>query len=131
MNLDTRARLAVDEVLTTPRDLESGLADLQRTRRRRATGRAVAASVVMILALAGVLLARNTDHRPEPAPPVRHVHNGAVLSVSSDTYRAEQVAGRPLATSPSDWTPDSNAFRFSSDGTKVIYSYLHQVFSAD
>jgi YVTN family beta-propeller protein len=70
MDLDTRARRATDEMLRIPRDLDAGLADLHRTRRHRAFGKAVAVSVVLVLALAGVLVGRNLAHRPEPSSPI-------------------------------------------------------------
>jgi YVTN family beta-propeller protein len=67
MDLETRARRATDEMLRMPRDLDARLADLYRTRRRRALGKAAAASIVVVLALAGVLVGRDIAQGPEPA----------------------------------------------------------------
>jgi WD40 repeat protein len=104
-----------------PERLEEVRGRIQAARRRRATGTVVAACLAMAVAVAGVALARSTDHRHEPAPPIHYVPGGAVLGVDFNSEVATQVAGKPLPALPG-FPPHPDTLEFSPDGTRIFYA---------
>jgi WD40 repeat protein len=77
MSVETRAQRATEGLRRSiTLDVESGLARVRRTRRRRDLARVTVAAVVVAAAVGGVLSVRDRDAAPEPVGPVR---NGEIV----------------------------------------------------
>jgi Tol biopolymer transport system component len=126
MNLETRAHLATDETLGLPLDVEGGLTALRRTRRRRATAKAVAASVALVAAVSAVLVARQQDRAPEPVGTFR---NGPILSLSVNGI-VQRVSG-PWPTGLPPTVDVEGPFAVSPDGDRLYFAKDHEVRAMD
>ena len=77
MSVETRGRQAAEGLRrATIVDVESGLARVRRTRRRRDMGRVAAAAVVLAGVVGGLLAVHDRNAAPEPVGPVR---NGQIV----------------------------------------------------
>ena len=79
MSVETRGRQAAEGLHRATEvdiDVESGLARVRRTRRRRDMGRAAFAAVVLAVAVGGVLAVHNRETAVEPVGPMR---NGEIV----------------------------------------------------
>ena len=128
MNLDTRARDAIEETLQASGDVETGLAALRRTRRRRTATRLGVLVVAIGLVLSGALL-RDHRTRPEPAPPPGPMRSGIMLSLNVDQV-VETVGSVRPRTLPAHALP-TGPFQFTPDGHHLIYAWDRLVRSRD
>ncbi|HWM07343.1 MAG TPA: hypothetical protein VNP92_33840 [Actinophytocola sp.] len=120
MRLDDLAREATASLVTdTTPDTVTGLADLKRTNRRRASARAVGAGVAVAALVGGwFAITANGPTEPEPAAPV--VRNGVLLLGGDKGFHKVDGVGRPLDL-PVDRARYSE-FSFTADGSEIVYT---------
>jgi hypothetical protein len=118
MRLDELARSATDELLerSVP-DVAAALTDLKATRRRRNTGRVLAAGLAMAVVAAGWAVASRDSGKPEPVDPI--VRNGALVVVSG-RYLLIVEPGEKELTRPTNLEPFTDLV-FTADGDEMVY----------
>ncbi|MET0524531.1 MAG: hypothetical protein ABWZ91_07010 [Nocardioides sp.] len=118
MRLDDLAQSATDELLErSAPDVGAALVDLKRTRRRRNTGRVVAAGLAMVVVAAGWAVASRDSGKPEPVEPT--VRNGALVVVSG-RYLLIVEPGEKELTRPTNLNPFTDLV-FTADGEEMVY----------
>jgi WD40 repeat protein len=118
MRLDDLAQSATDELLErSAPDVGAALVDLKRTRRRRNTGRVVAAGLAMVVVAAGWAFASRDSGKPEPVEPT--VRNGALVVVSG-RYLLIVEPGEKELTRPTNLNPFTDLV-FTADGEEMVY----------
>lgn len=122
MNVETRGRAAAEGLRSaTGVDVEAGLSRLRRTRRRRDTGRVVAACAVVAAVAAGTFA--TIDRQGTALPPAKdpEVVNGPIINAGERLFGA-------VPTLPSEgpyplWQaadPTSGAFLYASEGAPMV-----------
>ena len=98
-------------------DVGAALTDLKATRRRRNTGRVVAAGLAMAVVASGWAVASRDSGRPEPVDPT--VRNGALVVVSG-RYLLIVEPGEKELTRPTNLDPFTD-LAFTADGEEMVY----------
>jgi RNA polymerase sigma-70 factor (ECF subfamily) len=118
MRLDELARTASDELVERRApDVGAALTELKATRRRRNTGRVVAAGLAMAVVAAGWAVLSSESGNPEPVEPT--VRNGALVVVSS-RYLLIVEPGEKELTRPTNLEPFTD-LAFTADGDEMVY----------
>lgn len=123
MRLDELARSATDALVerSVP-DVETGLADLRRTQRRRVASRLAAAGVALAVVAGGWTVLTDDSGTPEPAEPTGR--NGALV-IANGAHVVAVLEGEGEFKEPSDLTPSAD-LSFTADGEEMVYQNLEQ-----
>ena len=123
MRLDELARSATDALVerSVP-DVETGLADLRRTQRRRVASRLAAAGVALAVVAGGWTVLTDDSGTPEPAEPTGR--NGALV-IANGAHVVAVLEGDGEFKEPSDLTPSAD-LSFTADGEEMVYQNLEQ-----
>jgi Tol biopolymer transport system component len=123
MRLDELARSATDALVerSLP-DVETGLADLRRTRRRRVTGRLAAAGVAVAVVAGGWTVLKDDSGTPEPAGP--NARNGALV-IADGGHAVAILEGDAEFEEPPDLARSAD-LSFTADGEEMVYQNLEQ-----
>jgi hypothetical protein len=137
MSLDRLAQEATVELLerTSP-DPVALLADLRRTRRRRATGRGVGLVAALALVAGGWVVVRGDDASPRPAEPARPaVRNGALVSTFQNSHSHWRVDGPSVVDGELAFMPDNAVpatdVAFTRDGSELVYTVAGEIWALD